>query len=407
MITTIDDDTNGFRLNLIPMALSSSDMSSRSLLEATLALASFHIGREEDALKHKVQAIKLLSDSFRSTTEQNRIAQFSTCMMLCVYSVFDSSDTTWNLHLQGAKSVIEAFSRLDRSDPSMAFMVHWLKYHDVFSVYSHRAEPSYTATDKNPELIMTLPESTAYNQQIIGLLGCSPELLGLISNINQLRTWLQTTNPPSARGAALPHLLRIRKRLLHLKQEILVRPGETSGAISHTRITLTAELYRIAALLYLFQVFALLPSTHTQIATLSSATTSQAHPSTLSSSPPSTSSSSAVWWNTSLVGSEDIANIVRQGLAVLDQLEICTSPWPLFIVACNVSDDADRIKMVGIIEAGGRARRVGNYQVVGSLVQAVWKRQDLAANERGEKGGLVVVDWRDLIEEGEMMPSFI
>ena len=86
MITTIDDCTNGFRLGLIPMALSTCESSSTSLLQATLALASFHMGNHEEALKYKVGAIKTLSQSFQNA-EDSCIAQFSACMMLCVYSV--------------------------------------------------------------------------------------------------------------------------------------------------------------------------------------------------------------------------------------------------------------------------------------------------------------------------------
>ena len=48
--------------------------------------ASFHLGREQDALKHKSAAISLLSNSIQSPY-QNKMAQFATCMMLCVYSV--------------------------------------------------------------------------------------------------------------------------------------------------------------------------------------------------------------------------------------------------------------------------------------------------------------------------------
>jgi hypothetical protein len=85
MITTIDDNTNGFRLDLIRMALSSSDASSRSLLQATLALSSFHLGRPEEALKHKVLAIKSLNESLQGDAQ--RMTQIAACMMLCVYSV--------------------------------------------------------------------------------------------------------------------------------------------------------------------------------------------------------------------------------------------------------------------------------------------------------------------------------
>jgi hypothetical protein len=86
MITTVDDNTNGFRLELIPMALSSPEVASSGLLEAMMALSSFHLGRPGVALKHKVKAINALSNSFR-VDSSSRITQSATCMMLCVYSV--------------------------------------------------------------------------------------------------------------------------------------------------------------------------------------------------------------------------------------------------------------------------------------------------------------------------------
>lgn len=90
MITTIDDSTNGFRLQLMPLALTSNDPSATSLLQAILALASFHLGSRDEALGHKVRAIKALSNSFNAgplPDDKTRLTQFAACMMLCVYSV--------------------------------------------------------------------------------------------------------------------------------------------------------------------------------------------------------------------------------------------------------------------------------------------------------------------------------
>lgn len=92
MLTTIDDSTNGFRLEIMPMAMTSTDSAAKSLLHAILALASFHLGSREEALTHKVRAIKALSDSFKAGTassggEENLPTQFASCLMLCVYSV--------------------------------------------------------------------------------------------------------------------------------------------------------------------------------------------------------------------------------------------------------------------------------------------------------------------------------
>lgn len=82
--------------------------------------------------------------------------------------VFDSSDTTWNMHLQGAKGVLDAFSPLDRSNPSLTFMIHWLQYHDVFSAYSHPVSPSSSRSGSNPSRMPTivLPPSTESNKQV-------------------------------------------------------------------------------------------------------------------------------------------------------------------------------------------------------------------------------------------------
>ena len=157
-------------------------------------------------------------------------------------------------------------------------------------------------------------------------------------------------------------LARMEERILNVQQELLVRPGSTSGLINYTRITFTAELYRIAAVLYFYQTIP---------ANFFPAVSKQ--------------------------------NIVRNGLNILWKMKICSSPWPLFILACCVTEDEDRIRILDIMETSGSSRRIGNYSIIISLVKAVWKRQDLCVDDKEKRA----VDWRDLIEEGGYMPSFI
>lgn len=151
-------------------------------------------------------------------------------------------------------------------------------------------------------------------------------------------------------------------RLLNLQQQLVIHPGTTSGTIDNTRITFTAELYRIATLLYFYQT---IPATFT----------------------PAT----------------DPQELLRNGLNILWEMKICSSPWPLFILACSVSDDEDRIKILDLMETSGSSRRIGNYSIIIGLLKAVWKRQDLIIDEKAKKE----VDWRELVEEGGYMPSFI
>lgn len=160
--TTIDDESNGFRLALIPMALASTDLSARSILNSTLAVACYHLGRPQEALNYKFRAIKDLSDSFASLSIENvdavtKTRHFAASMMLCVYGVcisasssctrsltgpqvFDESDTSWAMHLEGAKSVYDTIPQAVRSGVDFAFLEPWFQYHYILSQYTYPPE---------------------------------------------------------------------------------------------------------------------------------------------------------------------------------------------------------------------------------------------------------------------------
>lgn len=141
-----------------------------------------------------------------------------------------------------------------------------------------------------------------------------------------------------------------------------MQTGPTSGTLDRIRIRQTAELYRLAAILYFYQT---IPE--------------------------------------SFVPALNSPDLVRSGLAILWVMRICSSPWPLFILACSVTADNDRIRILDLMETSGSSRRIGNYSIIIGLVKAVWKRQDLTTNEKVKNN----IDWRDLVEEGGYMPSFI
>jgi hypothetical protein len=86
MITTIDDANNGFRTDIIQMALSCRAESSMSLFQAILAVSAIHLGRTKEALAHKMSAIQSLAASMKPDATF-KPAQLATCMMLCVYTV--------------------------------------------------------------------------------------------------------------------------------------------------------------------------------------------------------------------------------------------------------------------------------------------------------------------------------
>ncbi|ORX93487.1 fungal-specific transcription factor domain-domain-containing protein [Clohesyomyces aquaticus] len=359
MVTTVDDNTNGFRLDLIPMALSSSDPTSKSLLEATLALSSFHLGRPEVALRHKVRAIKSLSESIETSTSA-KLTQLGACMMLCVYSVFDPSDFTWNVHLQGAKMIMESLSECERGAPSFKFLAPWVEYHDALSGYSYSSNLSSHQNEKP----LILPESDDDDCKVIGLLGCSMELLRLISCINQVRHMNDalTPHPPPFDHEVVQFCTLIRTRLQNLQQEVYILASKFMGTINRESVSTTAQFYRAAALLYLHQVM------------------------------PGQSGADT-----------EIRKLVEDGFALVRSMEVCTSPWPMFILACSVSSDAERLQALAILDAMDEKRRIGNVQIIKAIVKAVWKQQDLALNKKNPPQ----IDWRTLIDADTSMPSFI
>lgn len=222
---------------------------------------------------------------------------------------------------------------------------------------------------------LQLETQTDIDDKIVGILGCSSELFRLVSCINQLRTLL-TMDADASESDLTALAVHLRLRLLNLRQEIYIYTDDTTGHISHTRIHLTAELYRVAAMLYLY-------NTYPTIA-----------PSAPTSSPPN-----------SPIPFPSVPELVRQAFMLLDQMQVCTSPWPLFVVACNVAEDRDRIEVMRIFEEGSKVRRIGNYDVIMGLVKAVWSRGDLR-NDEGRDMSAKLADWRELVDEKMGMPSF-
>ena len=149
MITTVDDARNGFRNELLPMTLAQKSEASESLAEAILALSALHLGMQEDALQYKARALRSLKKSLSSNGANTPSAQIATCMILCVYGVFDPGDGDWMIHLRGAKSLTDNYAGCFNLSP---FVRSWLLYHDALANFSS------VGTDHGR--ILALPEKT-------------------------------------------------------------------------------------------------------------------------------------------------------------------------------------------------------------------------------------------------------
>jgi hypothetical protein len=88
MISTLDSD-NGFKTDLLPMALSASEPAAVGLRNAMMAVAAYHSADSESALPYKFRAIHFLSQTLSTgaTDAWSLKTQLATSMMLCVHNV--------------------------------------------------------------------------------------------------------------------------------------------------------------------------------------------------------------------------------------------------------------------------------------------------------------------------------
>ncbi|KAL2204507.1 hypothetical protein CC79DRAFT_1313010 [Sarocladium strictum] len=373
---------NGFRSELLPMALLSRDQASLALLNAMLAVSAFHCSGAEAALPYKSNAVKGLINSLRvecghklCTEGQSQVnptdAQIAASMMLCVYSVFDETEGGWHLHLDGARFMLQNLASSYKNRFRPGFLLTWFLHHEVLACFTQPLRENPQELD----LLQLLRSTEGDKTIIVGPSGCSLEVIEIIHQINRMRasTLRQGKDSKSPQEQMASQRLLLECRLNSLTQRI--HPEEDSSISPSRRIRLlsTAELYRLAAYIYLLRVS---PTTD---------------------------------YNTVRVF------IVSRALSVLGNLDETTSLWPLFIIACEAVNDDARIQLLQILESMDVARGIGNIRVVRGIVEAFWKQVDLRADvSNGPTTSRLdshaqpsVLSWGDLVHWETPVPWFV
>ncbi|KAE8555933.1 hypothetical protein TMatcc_003232 [Talaromyces marneffei ATCC 18224] len=329
MICTIDSN-NGFRLDLLPRALSHTCEASIALRNAIFAVSCFHRLGVQKALPFKTKALRYLSYSLAGEEALRHPGvvetQLAASLMLCVYSIFDETEGNWHLHLNGAKNILRRLDTSKSGGRTSSFLYTWFLYHEVLGGCSqHRSRLS----DGSPSMSGFL-SPTFDKTEIIGSLGFSLELLDAIHRINFLRD-----NLPSRTYTT--EFDDLESQLLRLNQYANIdKASQIQGQAA--RILSTAEFYRIATLIYLLQV---------------------------------------------IPGSENAtrrSSYVDLGFRVLISLPICTSPWPLFVLACEAQSDKHRIEILHSLDQMDQNRKIGNVFVIRNIIETLWNQQDLQAD---------------------------
>ncbi|KAI1128840.1 fungal-specific transcription factor domain-containing protein [Nemania abortiva] len=357
MISTININ-NGFRDDLIPMALSSDGKASAGLRNAILAVSAFHLWGAEHALPYKVEAIRSLSSSLSTESFGTTETQLATSMMLCVYNVFDETEGNWSVHLYGAQKILHELARKHGGQLAYSFLYTWFLYHEVLGGFSQ----PLNQWPQGPASFQFLRDAHFDTSLIIGSLGCSIEVMEVISHVNKWRA-IELCGDPAAlsdQTRAIEYKA-LESKLALLTQRLDPRHEEYLSRHDRTRTLATAELYRLATFLYLHRV--------------GSTETSQ----------------------------EIKSAYLQQALHVLSSLEVCTSPWPLFVIGCETETDDQRICILRTLDRMDEVRHIGNVFVLRHIIESFWKQQDLQA----DSGRASSLKWWDTIDLNLTSPWFI
>lgn len=190
-------------------------------------------------------------------------------------------------------------------------------------------------------------------------------MMELVSYVNGLRAAVLrqelTTNTPEEQARRQEEWHRVENQIATLTQRLDHRAAIQLSVSEQVRIQTTAELYRIAAFLYLQRTC-----------------------------------------NTA--DAEQLRSIyMEQAFKALHSLEICTSPWPLFVIACETETDEQRIEILQILDRMDDTRNIGNILVLRNIIETFWKRKDLQA-DIGRSSDL---KWWDVVDLQTAAPWFI
>ena len=72
-------------------------------------------------------------------------------------------------------------------------------------------------------------------------------------------------------------------------------------------------------------------------------------------------------------GSAEVWTLVQNALKLLENLQACSAPWPISIIACEVEDYFERTCILDILDSSEKITRAGNLVWLRNMVQTVWK----------------------------------
>ncbi|KAH8820718.1 fungal-specific transcription factor domain-containing protein [Xylogone sp. PMI_703] len=331
-LTLVDDSSNCFRHIILPLSLCH-----ECIRRSLLAVGALYLSLDKPtttldyhslALRYKQRALCQLRRDITMSDKFSKDHILVSMLLLCLFDIVDGCQTSWATHVSAAASLVDMKNSL--LEPSLqSFASKFFATRDVMgrSACGNRSKFQEIAWDKP--------------QVVDKSIGCSSELLSIISSITDLSRQIAQNEEP--------HNLRLMEYIAALESQLnnLIQTFPEEGSIStHEEIVLSqsSSLIHNSAKIYF----------HTA----------------LQSAKPST---------------YIIQSLVTEQILIIRNITLLKSAylWSIFVTALYAHGDEQRLFFLDQLDKLKLIPGIrGSTKAAKSIIQTVWRKRDLEVDDK-------------------------
>lgn len=340
---------------LVPLSYSSSILFKALVSYSAKIYSIFHDKEfERISIKYKDEVLKDLPEliKFKQSSNSNDWEEiFGTILILCSSNISSDCDIQWIIHSQGGKKLLNAVTVGDL-DPFKKFYIRYLTSHEIM-------RETITSSDEDSLLMTYESFKNDYDNEIDLMLGCSPNLLRIVSEITKLGEYYESLEQESRSNKA------ILEELIITKKNSLINQLKSLSQTMRDEvpcIQMIAEIKRLTAMVYLFARIDLLELKFNG--------------------------------QQGLDKKLYLLNIlIKDIMGKINLIDYCTMSllWPLFMVGLTGLnlDDSTRWIILHKFKEMENMRHLASVKMARSTVEHIWKYRDFNDSE--------LLTWKELV----------
>lgn len=371
--TKVTPESNPYLYLIVPLA-QKSPLVMKALI-ASSAKQLVLLGQkdyEETAKKYSFEVLKelpLVINQKQDDNENNWDDVLATMIMLCFTEISASCNSSWLIHLNGAKQFLRDSCIQDNLSPIAKFFVRYFISHEVMveTAWVYDSDKRSMRPVNGDPYIETLKNDT--DTKIDLVLGCSPFLISLIHKISVLGKCFEEIELESSsqrHDLELEILYQadvLKQSLADLNQQLPVMEMNDESDRETAKFTeIIAEIKRLAASIYLYARIELeYQFYHDKLASSVIAAKRKAK--------------------------ADIAQIIK----LHNTLPDCyvSLLWPVFIVGIVATTEEERWFVLDSMTRMEKHRELRSVKSAKEVVLSIWKEKDLGGSP---------IRWKDMIK---------